>query len=76
MVTVHPNETEPKLHAHDGQELNLMVEGRMRFYFGELTYELSQGDSVYFDSGTPHAMRALDGKPAKFLAAVMKERSN
>jgi transcriptional regulator with XRE-family HTH domain len=74
MVTVHPKEDEPKLHAHDGQELNLMAEGRMRFYLGELTYELNQGDSVYFNSGIPHAMRALDNKPAKFLAIVMKEK--
>jgi transcriptional regulator with XRE-family HTH domain len=83
MVTVHPSDSKagskesekPKLHAHEGQELNLMVEGRMRFFFGELSYDLNPGDSVYFDSGTPHAMRALDNQPAKFLAAVMQSNS-
>jgi quercetin dioxygenase-like cupin family protein len=32
---------------------------------------LNPGDSLYFDSLQPHGMRALDGKPARFLAAIM-----
>jgi transcriptional regulator with XRE-family HTH domain len=73
MVTVEPRDDldTPELHVHDGQEFNLMVEGRMRFYMGSLTYDLEPGDSIYFDSSKDHAMRALDGKPAKFLAVVM-----
>ena len=63
----------PEMHAHAGQELNMMFEGRMRFYIGELKFDLEPGDSVYFDSSQQHAMRALDGKPAKFLAVVMQK---
>ena len=75
MVTVEPRDDldTPEQHAHDGQEFNLLVEGRMRFYMGELTYDLNPGDSVYFDSSKNHAMRALDGKPARFLAVVMQK---
>jgi quercetin dioxygenase-like cupin family protein len=75
MVTVEPRDdvTAPELHAHSGQEFNLLVEGRMRFYMGELSYELNPGDSLYFDSSIDHAMRALDGKPARFLAVVMQK---
>jgi quercetin dioxygenase-like cupin family protein len=40
---------------------------------GELTYDLNPGDSVYFNASNPHAMQALDGKPAKFLAIVMQK---
>ncbi|MDL2287776.1 cupin domain-containing protein [Oscillospiraceae bacterium OttesenSCG-928-F05] len=74
MVTVEPrqSETQPALHDHPGQEFNYMVEGRMEFFIGAMTYVLETGDSVYFDSGVPHAMRALDGKRARFLAVVMK----
>ena len=63
----------PEQHAHTGQEFNLLVEGRMRFYMGELSYDLEPGDSIYFDASNPHAMRALDGKPAKFLAVVLQK---
>ncbi|MCL2163667.1 MAG: XRE family transcriptional regulator [Oscillospiraceae bacterium] len=76
MVTVEPKDdlNSPELHAHEGQELNFLVEGHMRFYIGELQYDLNPGDSVYFDSSREHAMRALNGKPAKFLAVVLQRR--
>ena len=75
LVTVEPkNETAaPEQHAHVGQEFNLMVEGRMRLFMGSISYDLNPGDSVYFDSAQEHAMRALDGKAARFLAVVMQK---
>ena len=73
MVTMEPrNDVDtPELHTHTGQEFNLMLEGRMRFYIGGLSYDLNPGDSVYFDSSTPHSLRALDNKPGRLLAIVM-----
>jgi len=61
----------PELHAHEGQEFNLLVSGRMRLFIENLVYDLNEGDSVYFDASRPHAMRALDSRPARFLAMVM-----
>jgi len=78
MVTVEPKDdlSGPEQHAHTGQEFNLLVEGHIRFYMGELTYDLHPGDSVYFDASNAHAMRALDGKPARFLALVMQKKGD
>ena len=75
MVTVEPrgDNDAPEQHTHAGQEFNLLVEGRMRFYMGDLTYDLNPGDSIYFDSSKNHAMRALDDKPARFLAVVIQK---
>ena len=75
MVSVEPGKegaAELIKHAHDGQEFNYMVEGSMEFHIGDMTYELGEGDSVYFDSGTPHAMRATGKGTARFLAVVLK----
>ena len=74
MVTVEPKENagELTLHSHGGQEFNYMVSGRMEFYLEDKVYELDEGDSVYFDSGIPHAMKAVGDGPAKFLAVVIK----
>ena len=74
MVTVEPKDDggEPTLHSHEGQEFNYMVSGNMEFYLDNTVYELAEGDSVYFDSGIPHAMKAVGGQPAKFLAVVIK----
>ena len=74
MVTVEPkpNIGELILHSHDGQEFNYMVSGRIEFHLENTIYELSEGDSIYFDSSVPHAMRAIGDAPAKFLAVVIK----
>jgi quercetin dioxygenase-like cupin family protein len=73
MVTVEPKENETLTrHSHEGPEFNYMVSGSMEFHFDDIVYELNEGDSVYFDSGVPHAMKATGGKPAKFLAVVIK----
>ena len=72
LVTVEPNDSDaPVLHSHDGQEFNWMVSGRMRFYISNMDYILEPGDSVYFNSTIPHAMKALDDAPARFLAIVI-----
>jgi quercetin dioxygenase-like cupin family protein len=73
LVTVEPKENEELVqHSHEGQEFDYMVSGRMEFHFDNIVYELGKGDSVYFDSGTPHAMRAVGSEGAQFLAVVIK----
>jgi quercetin dioxygenase-like cupin family protein len=73
LVTVEPKEGEtPTLHSHEGQEFDYMLSGRMEFYFGNIVYELNAGDSVYFDSGVPHAMKTVGDQAAQFLAVVIK----
>ncbi|MCL2099291.1 MAG: cupin domain-containing protein [Oscillospiraceae bacterium] len=75
MVTVEPKPDSGApltLHSHEGQEFNYMTSGTMEFHIGSAVYELNEGDSVYFDSGVPHAMRAAGGKPAVFIAVVIK----
>ena len=34
---------------------------------------LTAGDSVYYDSGHGHGMRAIDGAPCTFLAVILKK---
>lgn len=72
LVTVDPSEKEPHLNSHEGQEFNYLLSGELRFFLGDTTYDLSAGDSVYFDSSLPHAMQVLGDKPAQFLAIVLK----
>jgi len=73
IVTVEPKKDEkPTLHSHAGQEFDYMLSGKMEFYYDKIVYELNEGDSVYFDSGVPHAMKAIGNHAAKFLAVVIK----
>jgi quercetin dioxygenase-like cupin family protein len=73
IVTVEPNTgNEIDLHSHEGQEFNYMISGSMEFHLDDMAYELNEGDSVYFDSSIPHAMKATGKQPAKFIAVVIK----
>ncbi len=70
-VTVEPNENPIYLNAHTGQEFNYVLEGRLQFRINDKDLILAEGDSIYFDSSCPHGMKALDGKPVKFLAIIL-----
>lgn len=72
-VTVEPDNKTPTLHSHEGQEFDYVISGKIIFYIDNISYELSKGDSVYFDSSLPHAEKAIGDKPAQFIAVVIKE---
>ena len=72
LVTVEPKPADEKLHSnsHPGQEFDYVLEGCLQVVIHDNELVLEPGDSVYFDSTHAHGMRALDGKPAKFLAII------
>ena len=72
-VTV-PAETEVQgshANAHPGQEFNYVLEGRLKVLVHGNELVLEPGDCVYFDAMHPHAMQAVGGKPARFLAFIV-----
>jgi len=72
MVTVEPEDREFTLHSHEGEEFIYMARGEMEFYHNGTVHKIAKGDSVYFNSGLPHDVRPLGGKPAKFISVVIK----
>ncbi|MBP1626665.1 MAG: putative transcription regulator [Holophagaceae bacterium] len=60
---VHPD-------THAGQEFIYLLEGHLQVQIGDHEVTLEEGDSLYFDASAPHAAKALDGKPARFLAVL------
>jgi len=73
IVTVEPKGDDEPIHynKHNGQEFNLVLEGRMLINIEGKEIILNQGDSIYFNSKLPHGMKALDGKTVRFLAVIM-----
>jgi transcriptional regulator with XRE-family HTH domain len=61
------------LSRHDGQELDYVVSGHLRFAFEEHTEDLGPGDTVFYDSGRGHGMIAIGGEACTFLAIVLKD---
>lgn len=58
------------LNTHLGQEFDYVIEGSLLISLNGKEFTLSEGDSLYFDSGIPHGMKALNGKSARFLACI------
>ncbi|MDR1517641.1 MAG: XRE family transcriptional regulator [Dysgonamonadaceae bacterium] len=56
---------------HPGQEFNFILEGSLSFYYNGKEMILNEGDCIYFNSSLPHGMKAMHGKPVKFLAAII-----
>lgn len=72
IVTVDPEEDSvPSLNTHKGQEFNYILEGSMKLYIHNNEIILNKGDSVIFDASHRHAMSALNGQKAKFLAVIV-----
>ncbi len=59
------------LTTHSGQEFDLILSGSLKVQVGENTEILTEGDSIYYNSSTPHGMIAVDGAPCSFLAVVL-----
>ncbi len=68
-----PARDESTMHcvSHPGQEFIYMLQGRLEVSLDGNPMILEPGDSFYFSSHTPHALRALDGKDAEFLDVII-----
>ena len=72
IVTVDPKEDAiPSLNSHAGQEFNYILEGSVKIFIKDNEIILNKGDSSFFDATCKHAMIALNGEKAKFLAVIM-----
>ncbi len=61
-----------ELTTHDGQELDIVLKGSLKVQIGSHSVILNEGDTVYFDSSTPHGMIAVGGKDCEFYAIVLQ----
>lgn len=73
LVTVPAAKRKDDYHynAHNGQEYHYCLEGRYKISIDGKEILMGEGDSLYFDSGYPHAMKAADENDAKILVIVI-----
>lgn len=60
-----------ELTRHSGQEFDIIMSGKMKIQIGEHIEYLSEGDSIYYNSATPHGMIAVGGEDCLFVAVVL-----
>ncbi len=61
-----------ELTTHKGQECDIVIDGYLMVQVGEHKELLGPGDSIYYNSDTPHGMIAANGKDCHFYAIVLR----
>ncbi len=57
--------------THAGQECDIVLKGTLKIRIGDHTEILNEGDTIYYDSATPHGMIAVGGQDCIFYAIVI-----
>ncbi len=55
---------------HEGMEMLYMLEGRMTYRHSDNLYDMEPGDTLLFDSDTPHGPEGLDQLPIRYLSII------
>lgn len=71
MIQIAPkSDVDFVLSSHEGEEFILVLEGTVEITYGEQTYTLAKGDSIYYDSIVPHLVSASGDEEARVLAVI------
>ena len=60
-----------QLTTHTGQECDIVISGHLMVQVGNHKEVLGPGDSIYYDSATPHGMIAVQDEDCYFYAIVL-----
>ena len=60
-----------ELTTHAGQECDIVISGHLMVQVGHHKEVLGPGDTMYYDSDTPHGMIAVNGEDCEFYAIVL-----
>jgi transcriptional regulator with XRE-family HTH domain len=71
IIDVHPSVPEECTFSfHEGEEFIFVLEGEIEVLYGGDQHILGAGDSIYYDSGTPHQVKTAGDKKARILAVI------
>jgi len=75
-VPYQPESQREPIHLsyHEGQEMDYVLKGRLRFRFEDHFEEVGPGDTLFYDSGRGHGMIAIGGEDATILAVVFNPK--
>lgn len=70
-----PNGEEPSHFKHSGEEVFLVLEGRVRFSYAGADFILKKGDCVQFDSKVEHYAVSDSDEPAQLFVVTIPDRA-
>lgn len=74
MITLtHESDVFPTF-QHAGLEFLYMIEGNVVYRHGDKTYDMHEGDSLFFDADAPHGPEELRKLPIRYLSVISYKR--
>ncbi|MGC9055027.1 MAG: cupin domain-containing protein, partial [Candidatus Hydrogenedens sp.] len=71
LIDIHPTVSEDCMFSvHEGEEFIYVLSGKIQVSYGSDIFILSPGDSIYYDSTTPHEVRSANEEKACILAVI------
>jgi DNA-binding XRE family transcriptional regulator len=71
LVDISPSDNKDHiLSSHEGEEFIYVIQGKVEITYGNETYILEQGDSIYYDSIIKHNVHSADENRAQILGIV------
>jgi transcriptional regulator with XRE-family HTH domain len=70
IVQMNLAEEDFQLSSHEGEEFIYCLEGCVEIIYGNNTYLIEEGDSIYYDSIVAHHVHAAHSRSAKILAVI------
>ena len=61
---------------HQGVEFIYMLEGQVTYRHGDRSFQLSEGDSLFFDAIAPHGPAELLTPEARYLSIIASPGDN
>jgi quercetin dioxygenase-like cupin family protein len=66
-------ESSPRLYRHPGQEIALVLSGRLDIHVGFERFELGPGDSIHFPSSMPHRYVNPTDEVARAVTVILHD---
>ena len=71
MITIEPKQThKPVAYKHDGEEFVFVMEGDLRLTLGNKPHHLKPGESIHFNSDTPHKLKSTSNETTRCLVVL------
>ncbi|MDZ7673198.1 MAG: helix-turn-helix domain-containing protein [Halanaerobiales bacterium] len=56
--------------SHNGEEVSIVIEGKMEIAIGSEIYKLKKGDSIYYNANLPHKITSIGEDDLVFISAI------
>jgi electron transfer flavoprotein alpha subunit/quercetin dioxygenase-like cupin family protein len=70
-ITIEPRQAhKPVAYKHEGEEFILVMEGNLELTLGGKAHHLKPGESMHFNSETPHKLKSVSDQPTRCVVVL------